>query len=52
MLVWDARALGQLLVLKAVIYDDHQLVTHGPFRYLRHPRYSGVLAHGSAPPGT
>jgi protein-S-isoprenylcysteine O-methyltransferase len=44
MLVWTPRALGQLLVLKAVIYDDHHLVTHGPFRYLRHPSYSGVLA--------
>ena len=26
-----------------VIRDDHQLVEHGPYRYVRHPIYTGTI---------
>jgi len=38
------RFLGRQLVPKAVVFSDHQLVTDGPFRWIRHPTYSAVLA--------
>jgi protein-S-isoprenylcysteine O-methyltransferase Ste14 len=30
----------------AELYKDHQLVTSGPFAYIRHPMYIGVLLAG------
>jgi protein-S-isoprenylcysteine O-methyltransferase len=27
-----------------VVVEDHELVTRGPYRFLRHPAYSGDLA--------
>jgi protein-S-isoprenylcysteine O-methyltransferase Ste14 len=44
MLIAMVRALGSLLVLRAVVFSDHHLVTTGPFRFLRHPGYSAALA--------
>jgi protein-S-isoprenylcysteine O-methyltransferase Ste14 len=44
MLLWVAAALGRFLVPQAVIHQDHALVTAGPFRFVRHPAYSGDLA--------
>jgi len=38
------RALGRMLVPGAAVFTDHALVTTGPFRFLRHPIYSAVLA--------
>jgi protein-S-isoprenylcysteine O-methyltransferase Ste14 len=38
------RALGRMLVPGAAVFADHALVTTGPFRFLRHPIYSAVLA--------
>jgi protein-S-isoprenylcysteine O-methyltransferase Ste14 len=38
------RALGRFLVPRATVFADHVLVTLGPFRFLRHPIYSAVLA--------
>jgi protein-S-isoprenylcysteine O-methyltransferase Ste14 len=43
-LVWTWRALGRFLVPRAVVFKNHQLITTGPFRFIRHPTYSGVLA--------
>jgi protein-S-isoprenylcysteine O-methyltransferase Ste14 len=42
--LWIATALGRFLVARAVVFQDHALVTHGPYRFLRHPDYSGLLA--------
>jgi protein-S-isoprenylcysteine O-methyltransferase len=44
MLLWASTTLGRFLVPQAVIVRDHELVTHGPYRFLRHPAYSGDLA--------
>ena len=44
MLLWAAATLGRFLVPQAVILSDHDLVTSGPYRFVRHPAYSGDLA--------
>lgn len=38
------RALGRLLVPGRGIYQDHSLVTSGPYRWVRHPLYSAAFA--------
>jgi protein-S-isoprenylcysteine O-methyltransferase Ste14/membrane protease YdiL (CAAX protease family) len=43
-LVWAAVALGRFLVHEAAIFQDHTLITSGPYRFVRHPIYSGYLA--------
>jgi len=43
-LVWTPRVLGRFLVPPAVVFPDHELVTSGPFRVVRHPGFSGALA--------
>ena len=43
-LPWSASTLGRFLVPQARVSHDHQLVVAGPFRFLRHPAYSGDLA--------
>jgi len=44
MLLWASATLGRFLVPQAVVVADHDLVTRGPYRLLRHPAYSGDLA--------
>lgn len=44
MLPWAVRTLGRFGVPGAGILRDHALVTSGPFRLVRHPGYSAVLA--------
>lgn len=44
LLLWSAATLGRFLVPQAVLLPDHELVTSGPYRLLRHPAYSGDLA--------
>jgi len=41
---WAARTMGGNFVPGAGIIQDHGLVTNGPFRWVRHPTYSAVLA--------
>ena len=43
-LPWAAATLGRFLVPRAVVFPDHTLVVRGPFRFVRHPTYSGNLA--------
>ena len=43
-LAWVPRVLGRFLVPQAAVFPDHVLVTAGPFRFLRHPSFSGALA--------
>lgn len=43
-LAWVPRVLGRFLVPQAVVFPDHALVTSGPFRFIRHPSFSGALA--------
>jgi protein-S-isoprenylcysteine O-methyltransferase Ste14 len=41
--IWARRHLGQNWSDKVVLKVDHQLIRSGPYRYLRHPIYTGVL---------
>lgn len=43
-LPWSASTLGRFLVPQARVSHDHALVVEGPFRFVRHPAYSGDLA--------
>ncbi|MBI3159946.1 MAG: isoprenylcysteine carboxylmethyltransferase family protein [Chloroflexi bacterium] len=39
-LVWMFRSLGANITPTVVTRAAHQLVTHGPYRYIRHPLYT------------
>ncbi len=41
--VWARVCLGTYWSDKVILQTAHQLVRSGPYRYLRHPIYSGVL---------
>lgn len=35
--------MGQFFSGHVTLQEDHRLVTDGPFRYVRHPRYAGLI---------
>jgi protein-S-isoprenylcysteine O-methyltransferase Ste14 len=41
--VWAILVLGGLFRGIVTIQEDHRLVTAGPYRWLRHPSYTGAL---------
>jgi len=41
--IWARRTLGRNWSDKVVLKVDHELIGSGPYRYLRHPIYGGVL---------
>jgi protein-S-isoprenylcysteine O-methyltransferase Ste14 len=43
MRLWAIRTLGPLFTRYVEVSDDHRVVTDGPYRYLRHPSYTGAL---------
>ncbi len=40
---WTLRSIGTNVTETVLTKRDHQLVTHGPYRYVRHPLYSGGI---------
>ncbi|OGF53845.1 MAG: hypothetical protein A2Z21_10375 [Candidatus Fraserbacteria bacterium RBG_16_55_9] len=43
-MIWSAvRALGKQWSLAARVVEDHKLVMEGPYRFVRHPIYTGML---------
>lgn len=44
LLVWAAVRLGRFLMHEAAVRQDHALVVSGPYRFVRHPVYTGYLA--------
>jgi protein-S-isoprenylcysteine O-methyltransferase Ste14 len=40
---WAIVTLGRFFTVDVTIEKDHELVQHGPFRWVRHPSYTGVL---------
>ncbi len=41
--VWAVRTLGRYFTWFITVYDDHQVIRTGPFRFIRHPAYGGAL---------
>jgi protein-S-isoprenylcysteine O-methyltransferase Ste14 len=41
---WSGLALGRQYSAEVTIQKDHRLITTGPYRWIRHPRYLGVIA--------
>jgi protein-S-isoprenylcysteine O-methyltransferase Ste14 len=42
-LLWASRVMGRHLAIEGLA-EDHELVSHGPYRYLRHPVYASFAA--------
>ena len=40
---WSVIILDKQFSIDITIQDDHQLVTKGPYHYIRHPRYTGII---------
>jgi methyltransferase len=40
---WAIVTLGQFWTFRVIVVPGSQLVTAGPYRYVRHPNYVGVL---------
>ncbi|MGI0151213.1 MAG: methyltransferase family protein [Thermoplasmata archaeon] len=43
MRIWSMRALGRFYTNPITIHPDHELVRGGPYRWVRHPVYTGGL---------
>ncbi len=40
---WSVARLGRFFTVNVAIAPDHQLVQSGPYRFVRHPSYTGSL---------
>jgi len=40
--VWAVLTLGRFFTWFITVYDDHQVIRTGPFRFIRHPSYCGA----------
>lgn len=38
--IWTQSSLGRNVSTTVAIHDDHQLITDGPYKYVRHPLYT------------
>ena len=41
--VWSVITLGRFFTWFITVYEDHQVIRSGPFRFIRHPAYGGAL---------
>ncbi|MBV8518381.1 MAG: isoprenylcysteine carboxylmethyltransferase family protein [Acidobacteria bacterium] len=41
--VWAVLTLGRFFTWFITVYEDHQVIRTGPFRFIRHPSYGGAL---------
>jgi protein-S-isoprenylcysteine O-methyltransferase Ste14 len=42
-MIWAPFHLGKQFSWLVTVQEEHELVTDGPYRYMRHPRYSGII---------
>jgi protein-S-isoprenylcysteine O-methyltransferase Ste14 len=40
---WAEARLDKQFSVQVTIQENHQLITDGPYRYIRHPRYMGII---------
>ena len=40
---WAARTLGAFFTRSILVREQHQIVAAGPYRFIRHPGYAGLL---------
>ena len=43
---WSGFALGELYSGDVTLQEGHRLISSGPYRWLRHPRYTGGFLYG------
>jgi protein-S-isoprenylcysteine O-methyltransferase len=41
--IWAVLTLGNFFTWFITVYEDHQVIRAGPFRFIRHPAYLGAL---------
>jgi protein-S-isoprenylcysteine O-methyltransferase Ste14 len=41
--IWSIRTLGRFFTYQVMTTDDQHVVSHGPYRRLRHPSYTALL---------
>lgn len=41
--IYAIRYLGKQFTTKVKIVDDHELINTGPYKYMRHPSYTGTM---------
>ncbi len=41
--LWAVLTLGRYFRTSVLVHDDHELITRGPYRRLRHPSYTGTF---------
>ena len=41
--LWSQRSLGKTWNVRGIVSSTQEIVTDGPFRFLRHPNYLGVV---------
>jgi protein-S-isoprenylcysteine O-methyltransferase Ste14 len=46
LIFWSGIALGRLYSPEVTLQKEHHLITDGPYRYIRHPRYLGGMVQG------
>ena len=46
---WAEAKLGKQFSIQATIQEGHTLVTEGLYRYVRHPRYLGIVVNNVGP---
>lgn len=46
LIFWSGLALGRLYSPEVTLQKEHRLITDGPYRHIRHPRYLGGMVQG------
>lgn len=41
--IWSVVALGKFFRITVMVQKGHRVITHGPYTYIRHPSYLGIL---------